>query len=406
MRTRTTGARATGTVRRPAREPGGRPGASETFDVTVVLDYYAPYVSGLTEAARNTAEGLAARGWKVAVACARHDPTLPTHEVINGVQVFRAPVLARVSRGFLAPGLPLLTARLAARSALLHLHQPMPEAAFVAALRSSARLVTTYHIDAFLPDGPVNRLGMRVADAIARTAVRRADLVIVNSEDQARGSRIWPTIRRRPLRAIASPCVDRNGGTPRLRDGSGLHVGFMGRIAEDKGIDHLIRAFRGIDDPKARLLVAGDYETVAGGSNIAQLRAVAGDDARVRFLGLLRGETIKDFYASIDVFALPSVSESFGIVQVEAMMTGVPSVTTDLAGSRFPVQATGFGRLVPPRDPERLRRAILDMAQLPDAERQEGRRKAIELFGGEAFLDLHEESFGALIGRRPGGSAA
>ncbi|MDT0344928.1 glycosyltransferase [Streptomyces litchfieldiae] len=117
------------------------------------------------------------------------------------------------------------------------------------------------------------------------------------------------------------------------------------------------------------------------------------DDPRVRFTGLLRGRAIDDFYASIDVFALPSVSESFGIVQVEAMMTGVPSVTTELAGSRYPVQATGFGKLVPPRDVGALRRAILEVAALSPEERAAGRRKATELFGGSAFLDRHEEAF-------------
>lgn len=367
------------------------------FDVTVMLDYYAPYVSGLTEAARMTAEGLAARGWKVAVACAQHDPALPRHEVINGVHVFRAPVLARVSRGFVAPALPLLVRRLAARSDIVHMHLPNPEAAFVAALKGSARLVVTYHIDVFLPDSPVNRFGMRAVDQVCKSAVRKADLVITNSEDQARGSRIWPTIRSRPLAPIPSPCVDRGGGAPRLRDGDGLHIGFMGRIAVDKGIEYLIRAFRSLDDPRARLLIAGDYTTVAGGSNIAQLRQEAGDDPRIRFTGLLRGEAVRDFYASIDVFALPSVSESFGIVQVEAMMAGIPPVSTNLSGSRYPVEATGFGRLVPPRDPAALREAVLELAELPAEDREAGREAATKLFGGEAFLDAHEEAFRKLL---------
>lgn len=371
---------------------------SDRFDVTVMLDYYAPYVSGLTEAARLTAEGLAARGWKIAVVCARHDSALPRHEVINGVHVFRAPVLARASRGFIAPQLPLLASRLAARSDLLHMHLPNPEAAFVAALRRKARLVVTYHIDAFLPDGLVNRFGMRAVDASCAVAIRRADLVITNSEDQARGSRIWPVISRRQLRPIPSPCVDRNGGSPRMREGEGLHIGFMGRITVDKGIEYLIRAFRTLDDPAARLLLAGDYTTVAGGSNIAQLREEAGDDPRIRFTGLLRGEAVRDFYASIDVFALPSVSESFGIVQVEAMMAGKPPVSTDLPGSRYPVAVTGFGRLVPPRDPVALRDALLEMAALPQEDREAGAEAATKLFGGEAFLDAHEEAYRSLLG--------
>ncbi|MEW2619067.1 glycosyltransferase family 4 protein [Streptomyces sp. NPDC048106] len=374
----------------------------DTFDVTVMLDYYSPYVSGLTEAARLTAEGLAGRGWKVAVVCAQHDPALARHEVVGGVHVFRAPVLARISRGFISPRLPLLARHLAARSRIVHMHLPNPEAAFVAALKGSARLVVTYHIDVFLPDSPVNRFGMWAVDQSCKAAVRKADLVITNSEDQARGSRIWPTIRRRRLLPVSSPCVDRSGGTPRLRDGDGLHIGFMGRITVDKGIEYLIRAFRAIDDPGARLLIAGDYATVAGGSNIAQLRREAGDDRRIRFTGLLRGDAVRDFYASIDVFALPSVSESFGIVQVEAMMAGIPPVSTELPGSRYPVAATGFGRLVPPRDPEALRAAILEMAELPAEDRESGRQAATKLFGGEAFLDAHEEAFRQLLsGSRP-----
>lgn len=374
----------------------------DTFDVTVMLDYYSPYVSGLTEAARLTAEGLAGRGWKVAVVCAQHDPALARREVLNGVHVFRAPVLARISRGFISPQLPLLARRLAARSEIVHVHLPNPEAAFVAVFKRGARLVVTYHIDVFLPDSPVNRFGMWAVDQSCKAAVRKADLVITNSEDQARGSRIWPTIRRRRLLPVSSPCVDRNGGTPRLRDGDGLHIGFMGRITVDKGIEYLIRAFRAIDDPRARLLIAGDYATVAGGSNIAQLRREAGDDQRIRFTGLLRGDAVRDFYASIDVFALPSISESFGIVQVEAMMAGIPPVSTELPGSRYPIEATGFGRLVPPRDPGALRAAILEMAELPAEDRASGREAATKLFGGEAFLDAHEEAFQKLLsGSRP-----
>jgi glycosyltransferase involved in cell wall biosynthesis len=374
----------------------------DRFHVTVMLDYYTPYVSGLTEAARLTAEGLAGRGWRIAVVCAQHDPGLARHEVINGVHVFRAPVLARVSRGFVSPRLPLLAGRLAARSDIVHIHLPNPEAALVAAVKGSARLVVTHHIDVFLPDTPINRFGMWAVDQVCKAAVRKADLVIANSEDQARGSRIWPTIRRRPLLPVPSPCVERSGGAPRLRDGDGLHIGFMGRITVDKGIEYLIRAFRSIDDPRARLLIAGDYASVAGGSNIAQLRAEAGGDPRIRFTGLLRGEGLRDFYASIDVFALPSISESFGIVQVEAMMAGIPPVSTELPGSRYPVMATGFGRLVPPRDPAALRAALLEMAQLPAEDRKAGQEAATKLFGGEAFLDAHEEAFrGLLKGARP-----
>ena len=104
------------------------------------------------------------------------------------------------------------------------MHLPNPEAAFVAAARGPAKLVVTYHIDAFLPDGLVNRFGLWSVDQVCKVALRKADLVITNSEEQARGSRIWPTIRRRALLPIPSPCLDRSGGAPVLRDGAGPFV--------------------------------------------------------------------------------------------------------------------------------------------------------------------------------------
>ncbi|MEH1016514.1 glycosyltransferase family 4 protein [Micromonospora sp. CPCC 206060] len=121
--------------------------------------------------------------------------------------------------------------------------------------------------------------------------------------------------------------------------------------------------------------------------------------ARNGSLGELRGQEINDFYASIDVFALPSVAESFGIVQAEAMMCGVPSVTTDLPGGRYPVLATRFGTLVPPRDPEALHRGILELAAAPADWRETKAHEARDLFAAEHSLDAHEKVFNTVLER-------
>jgi glycosyltransferase involved in cell wall biosynthesis len=365
----------------------------EDFDLTVAVTYYDPYVSGLTHTARCLAEGLAARGWRVAVVAAQHDPDLPRHEQLGGVQVFRSPVLVRASRAFVAPGYPLLAGRLARRSGLLHLHLPMAEAGIVPRLAGRTPIVSTLHIDLHLPPSPLRGAIVAASDLATRAALRRSAAVVANSDEQARASKHWPLIRQRALTAIPAPCVDRRGGRPRYRETGGLHVGFLGRIVQDKGIEYLIRAFRRIPDPQARLLIAGNHATVAGGSNLPLLRAEIGTDHRIRLLGELRGGQIDDLYASIDVFALPSVAESFGIVQVEAMMTGVPSVTTDLPGGRYPVTSTGFGRVVPPRDPPALERALLDLARASPQWRHEQARLVRERFSVIASLDAYERLF-------------
>jgi glycosyltransferase involved in cell wall biosynthesis len=242
---------------------------------------------------------------------------------------------------------------------------------------------------------------MNVSNATARATVRRSDAVVATSFDQAYASRCWPVMRERNFVAIAPPCLDRRGGQPRYRETAGLHVGFLGRIVEDKGIRYLVQAFQRLTDPDARLLVAGNYHAVAGGSNLPEIQAEVARDSRIRILGELRGKEVDDFYASIDVFALPSVAESFGIAQAEAIMCGVPSVTTDLPGGRYPVTSTGLGRVVPPRDPVALENAILQLAATPRTSWERKAAAARERFSVAACLDAHEALFTSVRERTP-----
>jgi glycosyltransferase involved in cell wall biosynthesis len=366
------------------------------YDLTVALTYYAPYVSGVTHTAQRIAEGMAARGWRVAVVAAQHDRRTPRRETLSGVDVYRAPVLARINRAFVAPSYPVLAGRLARDSAVLNLHLPMAEAAAVPLLAGGTPIVSTVHIDLYLPPSPLSGVLVRASDRASAAAIRRSAAVVANSDDQAHASKLWPKMATRRFTPIAAPCVDRRGGEPRYRRSDGLHVGFLGRIVEDKGIEYLVRAFQRIEDRRARLLIAGNYATVAGGSNLDRVRAEIAGDPRIAVLGELHGREIHDFYASIDVFALPSVAESFGIVQAEAMMTGVPSVTTDLPGGRYPVLATGFGRLVRPRDPAALAEAIVALAASRPDWREAKAREARERFSVEACLDEYEKLFRSL----------
>ncbi|QSB12889.1 glycosyltransferase family 4 protein [Natronosporangium hydrolyticum] len=373
---------------------------AKQYDLTVALTYYEPYISGLTHTARCVAEGMVQRGWRVAVVAAQHDRTLPRRETIAGVDVYRCPILLRLNRAFIAPSYPVIAAKLARRSSVLHLNLPMAEAALVARLRGRTPILSTLHIDLYLPPGRFSKAIVRASDHTSRAAIRRSSAVVAYSEDQAHASQFWPLMAERTFAPVAAPCLDRRGGQPNYRRTGGLHVGFLGRIVEDKGIEYLVRAFRQITDPDARLLLAGNYATVAGGSNLAELSREIADDARIQLLGELRGTEVDDFYASIDVFALPSVAESFGIVQAEAMMAGVPSVTTDLPGGRHPVVATGFGRVVPPRDPQALAQAIRELAATTPSWRESKAEQARQRFSVAACLDAYEKLFTSLAEQR------
>ncbi|MGY1781207.1 glycosyltransferase family 4 protein [Geodermatophilus sp. SYSU D01036] len=371
--------------------------------VLIALDYYAPYVSGLTNVARDVAEGLAARGHRVRVVASRHDRSLPVSEVLGGVEVERAPVAVRLGKGVVAPSLVSRVRRAARTASVTNLHLPMPEAALLAG-RLASPVVSTYHCDVSLPPGAVNRVQTAVVDTAGRRALTRSDAVVVTSDDYARSSRLWPAMAGRTT-VIPPPCHARPPGRPRFRETAGPHVGFLGRIVEEKGLEYLVRAFRALQDPEARLLIGGGFADVAGGSVVSRVRAAIGDDTRVRLLGFVPDEDLADLYASLDVFVLPSVNafEAFGIVQVEAMLAGVPVLASDLPGVRVPVQETGFGTLVAPRDVPGITTGLRRLtADPPDPVR--GREQARARYSVPAVLDAHEQLFARLAaGGRPGG---
>jgi glycosyltransferase involved in cell wall biosynthesis len=358
-------------------------------DLAIALTYYSPYVSGLTNMARDIAEGLAARERRVTVVTSRFEPDLPREEEINGVRVLRAPVLARVGRGVISPQLVRLARAALGRSAVASLQLPMLEAGAIAAgLRTP--LVSTYHCDVTLPPGLVNDVQRVVVDASNRLAMRRSAAVAVTSEDYARHSRMWPSITP-SMEVVAPPCPAPPPGAPTYRETDGPHIGFLGRIVREKGLEHLVRGFRALPDPDARLLLGGDYTHVAGGSVVAQVRAAMGDDPRIRLLGFVPEERVGEFYASLDVFTLPSVNafEAFGIVQAVAMLAGVPVLSSDIPGVRQPVAQTGFGTLVPPADEAAITRGLHELYTNPP-DRAAGTDRARRAFSVSNVLDAYE----------------
>ena len=357
-------------------------------DLVIALTYYAPYVSGLTNMARDLAEGMAARGRRVTVVTSRFDSSLRREEEINGVRVLRAPVLTRLGRGVVSPQLVRLARSTMARAKVGALQLPMLEAGAIAAGMRTP-IVSTYHCDVTLPPGLINTAQRVVVDASNGYAMRKSAIVAVTSEDYARNSRMWSDIE--PAMAIvAPPCPPPPPGEPSYRETDGLHVGFLGRIVREKGLEYLVRGFRALPDEDARLLIGGDF-THAGGSVIEQVRAAIGDDPRIRLLGFVPEERIGDFYASLAVFTLPSVNafEAFGIVQAVAMLAGVPVLSSDIPGVRQPVAQTGFGTVVQPADPAAITRA-LQRLQTDPPDRAAGQKAAHEAFSVSTVLDAYE----------------
>jgi len=175
-----------------------------------------------------------------------------------------------------------------------------------------------------------------------------------------------------------------------------VKIGIAKSLLPKYGVDILIRAFAEIC--KARedvvLLIAGKgkYE-----DNYRALVRHLGLDEKVKFVGFLAHEKIPQFLATIDIFAMPSISdESFGVAALEATATGLPVVASRVGGVPEVVVDGATGFLVERGDISQLAQAILGLAQQPDLRRkmgQTGRKFVEERYRWEdnlqAMIDLY-----------------
>ena len=148
------------------------------------------------------------------------------------------------------------------------------------------------------------------------------------------------------------------------------YVLFLGRVSWKKGLDRLIAAMRHVAD--TTLVVAGPDDEGYWDSLESQA-AAAGVADRVVFRGPVHGQAKRALLRRADLLVLPSYSENFGNVVLEAMAAGCPVIVTPEVGSGSVVLATGGGRVVQ-GDPDSLGRGIADLLADAEARRAMGAR--------------------------------
>ena len=209
-----------------------------------------------------------------------------------------------------------------------------------------------------------------------------ADRLVAGSVSEAKDLiRLYRAPRDRIC--VAQPGVDRrlqaSGDVAGLRRRLGLEgrrvVLFSGRLEPLKGAETLLDAvafLTGTDEfDDVTVVVLGEDSgdaTLAGGerSRLERLAAEKGLGRRVRFLGSVPHERVGDFYALADVCVVPSRTESFGLVALEAQAQGTPVVAAAVGGLTEIVADGLTGYLVPARDPGRFAEAIADVLRDPE----------------------------------------
>ena len=208
--------------------------------------------------------------------------------------------------------------------------------------------------DGDAPEPPLRAVG-------EQQVVDEADRLIVNTEDEAR--QLVSLHNADPARiSVVHPGVDLQtftpGDKPAARAALGLDpttaiIAFVGRIQPLKAPDVLLRAAAKL--PGLHVLVAGgpSGSGLAAPDTLVRLVDELGMSDRVTFLPPQSREQLVEVYRAADLVAVPSYSESFGLVAVEAQACGTPVIAAAVGGLPVAVRDGVSGALVDGHDPDR-----------------------------------------------------
>jgi len=237
---------------------------------------------------------------------------------------------------------------------------------------------------------------------IASTADEGADLVSGYGADPERVYVVPPGVDL----SVFQP-IDRGEARRKIGYGSGRLLMFVGRLERLKGVEVAIRALallrdRSHDD--VRLLILGEDSKDGDESEKDRLKAIASDLGvrdRVDFLGSVAHHELPYFYSAADVCVMPSYSESFGLVGLEAQACGVPVVGSDVSGLRSVVRDDVSGYLIDGHEPAAYAERIGRLLNNPELAQQMGRRGRLlaQRFSWTRTADRLRELFEGMIER-------
>ena len=350
--------------------------------ILIVLTYYRPHTSGLTIYAERLANALVKRGHQVTVLTSQYDKKLPKNEVLEGVQIVRVPVLFRISKGVIMPSFGYIATKLVLSHEVVQLHLPQFDAAGVA-LRGrlfKKPTIITYHCDLIMPTGILPWVANQAVHLMNNLAALFAHKIVTYTRDYAQNSKYLNKYLGKLdviLPPVILPTVDEDFikafGDKNNPEKKGPVIGMAVRFATEKGVEILLNALPEVlkEFPDTLVQFAGPYENIIGEEEyFKRLYPTINEyekNGNWKFLGILNPKEMAGYYPNLDLLVLPSLNstEAFGLVQIEAMMNGIPCIASNLPGVRQPVMMHNMGEIIEIGNSKELSEAIIQILRNP-----------------------------------------
>ncbi|MBV7696433.1 glycosyltransferase [Streptomyces sp. TRM70350] len=365
------------------------------------------------------ASALADRGHRVTVHTRRDDPDLPdTVPLRDGVEVHHVPAgpAQPIPKDELLPHMGDFARHLTRvwrrrPPDLVHSHFWMSGLASLRAVRPlDLPLLHTYHAL-----GTVKRRHQQLADTSPPQRIGHetdvglgCDRVVATCRDEVH------ELSRMGIPAdkvSVVPCgVDTELFTPRgpaaKRRTQRYRLLQLGRLVPRKGAAVSVAALARLPDTELLIVGGPAKDRLDEDPEVRRLRDLArraGVADRVHFTGGVPSRQVPALLRGSDVVLCPADYEPFGIVPLEAMACGRPVVASAVGGHLDTVADPATGRLVPPRDPEALARAVADLLARPEAREAcgaAGRRRALRRYGWNRVAAETEAVYCAVLEAR------
>jgi len=373
----------------------------------MVSDDFLPAMTGVGTHLKLIAPELVRRGHKVCVITSRR-PGEPTVDHWEGVTIYR--VFTLKAYGFYQALPSKATVRgifEQVKPDLVHHHYVGFMMRQVCGVAESLKLpqVSTFHFSAEVLTQP---LPMRPFRGLIRRLMvnfnNRFELIIAPSANLAK--QIASEGVNTPVRFITNPVVFGDSASVMPADRTpDFTVLYAGRLGPEKNIPYLLKAFAALLKklPGAVLWVAGRGPE---GPALESLCAQLGITDRVKFLGFLDHPALARYYAACDVFVLPSLMETQGLVVMEAMWFARPVIVTQAIVSADELVAHGVnGYIVDPESVDDLTRRLMALAESAALRLTlgEASRQRAQAYLPEPMVVALEADYRQVLAQRPHG---
>jgi phosphatidylinositol alpha-mannosyltransferase len=272
---------------------------------------------------------------------------------------------------------------------ILHFHEPwQPFLSRQLLMYSRSVNIATFH--AKIPETLVARTVINLVTPYTKPLLKYLDELVAVSEPAAE---YVSTLTNQPISIIPNAIhLDEWPASSRKFNPEGpLNILFLGRLEKRKGVKYLLQAFALLQQrmDNVSLIIAGkgpDQEKL-------ELLAEELELHNVQFLGYVDDATKKQLFADADLFCAPAIyGESFGVVLLEAMSSGLVTVAGNNSGYASVMQETGAVSVVNPRDSEEFARRLellLTQPEIREVWRAWG-FEYVQQFDYKSVLDQYE----------------